>query len=222
MRELIANNAKFIIDYGQFFLGALMIGLGYIIYRIGKPHRYFLPRTFIGWLGSLLSVFLLLLSTLMIAGLQQEKSTTGKVLSTFEDLLQHEAPPLAFQQVSDGSSQQLEDYRGKVVILNLWATWCGPCLQEFPDLNELHKDYQDEGLVVITLSDEDQERLIKFQDRTDYDFVSVYNQQISWIDQQIGTARPLTFVIDREGIISEYVTGTRDYEYYQTRVKALL
>ncbi len=49
----------------------------------------------------------------------------------------------------DGEEVQLADYRGKTVLLNIWATWCGPCKKEIPDLNIISRDYQDKDVVVI-------------------------------------------------------------------------
>ena len=58
----------------------------------------------------------------------------------------------------------LEDLRGKVVLINFWATWCGPCRMEIPDFNELYKKYNDKGLEILSISISDSyEQLIKFK-----------------------------------------------------------
>ena len=67
--------------------------------------------------------------------------------------------------LSDVHSQQesnLSDYEGKVVILNFWATWCAPCLDEIPDLNRLQREYADD-LVILSVSDEDRQLLVDFE-----------------------------------------------------------
>ena len=61
------------------------------------------------------------------------------------------APAVTFETV-DGKKMSLEDLKGKVVFLNFWATWCGPCRQEMPELIKLHTNYKDRGLVVVGLS----------------------------------------------------------------------
>ena len=61
-----------------------------------------------------------------------------------------------------GNPVALADYRGQVVLLNNWATWCPPCVQELTVLDRLYKTYRDKGLVVVALSDEPRERLQKF------------------------------------------------------------
>lgn len=74
----------------------------------------------------------------------------------------NEAPPLQFTTV-DGKKVSLSDLKGKVVLLNFWATWCGPCRQEMPDIVKLYNSHKDRGLVVLGLStDEKQENLDAF------------------------------------------------------------
>lgn len=63
-------------------------------------------------------------------------------------------PAIAFRSVSDDSPHQLREYEGKVVLLNLWATYCPPCIGEMSTLGRLQEMYRDSGLVVIALTDE--------------------------------------------------------------------
>ena len=55
----------------------------------------------------------------------------------------------------EGKPRSLQEYKGKLIVLNLWATWCAPCVKEMPALSQLEQDYRDKGLVVITLSQDD-------------------------------------------------------------------
>ena len=63
-------------------------------------------------------------------------------------------PEMTFVQVSNGEVRHLSDFRGKVLLVNLWATWCPPCRRELPTLNRLQDALGSRGLVVVTLSDE--------------------------------------------------------------------
>lgn len=222
MKDLIANNAKIVLEYGQYILVILILICFFIIYKIGKNHRFYLPKSLLGWLGFLLALLVIFVSSVSIIGLQNEKATTGKVLNHFETMLMEKAPELTFKLVSDDLSSNLTKYEGKIIILNLWATWCAPCIKEMPDLNKLHNNFKDDGLVVIILSDESREKLQNFHNSNEFNFISVYNKQIEWLDMQIGTARPLTFIIDRNGIVTEYHTGVRNYDFYAKKIKALL
>lgn len=222
MKDIIANNAKFVLDYGQAILITLIFLLLFIIFKIGRKHKFYLPTTLFGWFTSMVSLLLIIISSLAIIGLQHERETTLKVLDHFDSMLMKKAPELTFKMVSNNSSSTLNDFKGKVVILNLWATWCAPCIKEMPDLSNLHNDFYKNEVVVITLSDESREKLLSFQQSNSFDFLHVYNKQIEWLDRQIGTARPLTFIIDRNGVITEYHTGARSYDFYASRIKKLL
>jgi peroxiredoxin len=69
-----------------------------------------------------------------------------------------------------GKQWSLKDLRGKVVLVNFWATWCPPCRKEMPDLNALHKRFQGQGLVVLAISDEEEPVVRKFLSENPYDF----------------------------------------------------
>jgi len=221
MKDLIAQNAGFVLKFGQPILFGFIFLLFYGILRIGKHSRFFIPNSITGWIGSILSVLFIFIASLAIFGLQNERNTTGKVLKQFESMLLKKAPELTFNRVDNNVQENIRDYRGRIIILNLWATWCAPCIREMPDLSQLQQDFK-KDLVVITLSDETHEKLLNFHKQKTFYFTSVYNKQIEWLEFGIGTARPLTFIIDREGIIREYFTGARDYNFYSKKIKEFL
>ena len=131
-----------------------------------------------------------------------------------------EAPDLAFRQVSDDAQQRLRDLRGKVVVLNMWATWCPPCREEMPSLERLQKEHGGKGLVVVTVSDEDRETLQKYIAEHPPATLQVYDPAIA---KELGfQGRPLSLVIDREGTIREAVIGSRSYEDFEGMVLPLL
>jgi thiol-disulfide isomerase/thioredoxin len=112
----------------------------------------------------------------------------------------------------DGQKAKLADYSGKVLIVDLWATWCGPCRQEIPHLVELAKEYKGKGVEVIGLTNENPE--------TDAEMVKEFskvfniNYTIGWADQemQIGLMRgrqaiPQTLIIGRDGKVLKHYVG---------------
>lgn len=111
-----------------------------------------------------------------------------------------------------GSPIKLSDYAGKVLIVNLWATWCGPCRQETPELVKLHKEFRSQGLEVVGLSTEDPD------DSADSvrEFVHNYNvdYRVGWSGPQVAIALmqgrdaiPQSFVIARDGRVLKRFVG---------------
>ena len=102
----------------------------------------------------------------------------------------------------DGSHFSLSDMRGKVVVVNIWATWCGPCRAEMPALEAFYKAHRNQGLVVLAISADD---------RSDIDEVRAVMRDFTYPaamarDSKIGGYGrlwrvPLTFVIDRDGVL---------------------
>lgn len=113
------------------------------------------------------------------------------------------APNLEFVSLG-GDQVSLASLRGRVVLLNLWATWCSPCLQEMPELSALHRKYVDNGLVLVGMN-------VDRADRSDKVRAFVSERRIPfavWLDPKMRTANalrviglPATFVLDRSGRI---------------------
>lgn len=132
-----------------------------------------------------------------------------------ERVLGQAAPSLRFRMVDTDEEADLRSYAGKVVLLNLWATWCPPCLTEMPELDRLQEAYRLEGLVVLTISDEPRETLLDFERGSPLQTVSGYlPDAYDWPPpyDRVRTARPTTFVIDRQGIIRSTWPGARDFD----------
>jgi peroxiredoxin len=124
----------------------------------------------------------------------------------------------------DGKQVKLSDYRGKAVLLNFWATWCGPCKIEIPWFMELEKQYGPQGLVVlgVAMDDDGKETVTKFADEMKIDYtILVGNDQIA--DQYGGVAGlPTTFYIDRSGKIVKKVPGLVSHSEIEEGIKTAL
>lgn len=141
-------------------------------------------------------------------------------LSTLHKARGETVPKIAFRHVADDAPGRLEDYRGQVVVLNLWATWCPPCREEIPALDRLHRSYRDQGLTVIALSDESRAHLQTFFDRLPVELLTTYTEQYNWL--LIDSFRPLTLIIDRDGVLREHLLGARNFEDFESRILPLL
>lgn len=158
----------------------------------------------------------MLISSLAFTKVTRMKPRISVVLNALEVLHDKPAPPFNFYLLADDSKKNISDYKGKVVLLNYWATWCAPCIKEMPELNRLQSKYQDQGLIVIALSDEDKERLIKFANKKPFIATAAYSKEFNWADIQ--SERPMTFLINREGVIVDYFTGGYDFTFFESKI----
>lgn len=124
------------------------------------------------------------------------------------------ATDFAFRLVGTDEAARLSDYDGQVVLLNLWATWCAPCLEEMPDLSRLQSDYRERGLAVLTVSDEDRATLLDFERERPLQTVSGYLENDALPEPFSFFVRPTTYLIDRSGQVRIYVLGARDYAFW--------
>ena len=119
--------------------------------------------------------------------------------------------------VSDGTSNvRLADYRGKVVLVNFWATWCAPCLIELPSLLQLHRDQP--NLVILAVSvDEDAAAYSRFIARRHVDLITVRDPSQSAAKLFNTDMWPETYVVDRKGIIRSKYVGAQDWSSPEIR-----
>lgn len=118
----------------------------------------------------------------------------------------------AENRAARGAPIKLSDYSGKVLLVNLWATWCGPCRMETPELVKLHKEFQSRGVEMVGLSTEDPDR----SEESVIEFVREYevDYQIGWAKREVAqmlmqgrTSIPQSFIIARDGRIVRRFIG---------------
>jgi len=123
----------------------------------------------------------------------------------------------------DGGTVNLAAARGKVVLLNFWATWCGPCRMEVPDLVELQKKYQDRLQVIgLVVDDADEDAVRKFAKHYSINYPVAMATDEMRIQFGGVPALPTSFIIDAQGRVVQKHIGLRDPELYELEVRALL
>ncbi len=124
------------------------------------------------------------------------------------------APDFTAVELPGGRPATIENYRGKVVLLNIWATWCPPCKVEMPSMERLHQklagtDFQ---LVAVSVDEEDSSVVNKFVHEYGLTFPVLHDQDGSIRQIYQTTGVPESFVIDRDGVIVKKVIGAADWD----------
>ncbi|MCB1023685.1 MAG: TlpA family protein disulfide reductase [Acidobacteria bacterium] len=113
-------------------------------------------------------------------------------------------------KILDGKFEKLEDYKGKVVILDFWATYCPPCIEEIPHLKELQKKYESKGIQVIGLhvgGEEDKPKVPAFIERLKIDYpLAVPEDELTYTLLGDDDSIPQTLIFDRNGkVIKQFI-----------------
>ena len=161
------------------------------------------------WLGSALLGIVLLLPMMATAG----GTKSGEIAADFT------------LKSMDGSNIRLHELRGKVVMVNFWATWCGPCRQEMPLLDELYRRYQKSGFTLIGVNiDNEKGNAIRMAKKLKVSFPVVFDTDKKVSERYDVATMPYTLLIDRDGKIQHlhrgYVPGVE--KKYDKQIASLV
>ncbi len=111
-----------------------------------------------------------------------------------------------------GRSVTLGNFGGKLLVLNFWATWCPPCIQEIPSLNQFQRRFKDAGVVVLGVSIDKDEKVYKsFLSKAQVAFLTSRDPEAK-INAEYGTAKvPETYIIDTKGKVVQKLIGPQDW-----------
>jgi thiol-disulfide isomerase/thioredoxin len=125
---------------------------------------------------------------------------------------------------SDGKEVQLADYKDKVVLLNFWATWCGPCEVEIPWFKEFEQTYKDKGFAVLGISEDDSgwPTVRAYIESRKMNYRIMLDQQNLPSPYKEIQALPTTYLIDREGRVAGMHTGLVSKDTYEYGIQQLL
>jgi cytochrome c-type biogenesis protein len=123
----------------------------------------------------------------------------------------------------EGQPLRLSELRGRVVMLNFWATWCGPCRAEIPELNAMQRDLKEQGLTIIGVDwDDTVEGVREFQQELPQDYtVLLGGEDVQSLFGGIPSL-PTTYIIDRDGRIRQKIIGARGRSVFEAAIKPLL
>jgi thiol-disulfide isomerase/thioredoxin len=117
-----------------------------------------------------------------------------------------EAPDFSYATV-DGASSKLSDHRGSVVLINLWASWCGPCISEMPDIGQLKQENPNLVVLAVNVSDDPTEAR-NYIDEAGYDFAWILDESGEIGSRYPTEGIPYTIIVDKDGTVSSIFLGS--------------
>jgi peroxiredoxin len=128
-----------------------------------------------------------------------------------------QAPDFTLEDLS-GNRMNLHDFKGRVVFLNFWATWCIPCRAEMPQMEKLHREFKDQGLEIIAVNfREDKQTVRKFVAELGLTFRILLDPDGSVSNEYGAWSLPLSYFVDRKGIFIGKVNGDRPWDGKEAR-----
>ena len=169
-----------------------------------RPISIYVPYAFLAMV--LLSFFIIAVNKVELKPYEMEYPEETFISPSFE------LPTLS------GGKLRLTDYRGKVVFINFWATWCGTCKVEMPSMERLYKSFKDKGLEMLTISvDKDQSLIQPFMNQYKLTFPVLLDPKSKIAKQKYKTTGvPETFIVDQRGIIRHKAIGPRNWATEET------
>ena len=184
----------------------------------GSERKYALTQ-------SLLSLLLVVLTLILVScNADSESNAIGNLDSPADSVptetsrVGHLAPDFLLQTL-DGREIHLSDYRGHVVFLNFWATWCGPCKIEMPAIEKLYREFRPKGLAVVAVSSDSEGAAVTrpYRDSLGLSFTIAHDPEML-VGRQYGVhSLPVTFLVNREGVITHQIFGARDWDDNEAR-----
>ncbi len=172
-----------------------------------------------------LSVLLLAASILIGWRLQSTRTSLrgGDSSAGARAVLPTEGQPLPAFDFSDVNGRRVssEELRGKVLVVDIWASWCEPCKTEMPAFEQLHQQYRDQGLAIIGISiDITAEDAARFAREIGVTYPIIHNPEIMTEWGLLGL--PTTIVVDRAGVVRKKVIGFEYKEVFEKTLRELL
>jgi cytochrome c biogenesis protein CcmG/thiol:disulfide interchange protein DsbE len=168
------------------------------------------------WLGT---IFVLAAALALFVSLRYERVRAGRLTPV---TMRRQAPNMDLE-LMDGGRWRLREHRGQVVLINLWATWCGPCREETPGLIRLSREDGAKGLAVVGLSLDvgGREKVRAFVRQFQVPYPIVFPEPMSQLADTV-EAVPTTILVDRNGRVAKTYVGAVERAVFASDVDALL
>jgi thiol-disulfide isomerase/thioredoxin len=207
LERMPARIFSLLFDHPLLILGSFMAVALIALFVAGRPRRWFI------WVfDGMLVVGIIIAGALLF------------FFTSAARALDHRLESLTFATAPAARWEMLEEYRGRVVVVNYWATWCGPCVHEIPALNRAVREFGGE-VVFLAVTDEDFPIVETFVQK------NPIAAKVARFTSAPATgkmaafaygARPTTVVIDREGKVTKRMIGARSYGDFERAIRAAL
>lgn len=178
----------------------------------------------------------LILAVVLGCGTGKKQKTDAEIseINSFSKIEKNVVPNFVLADLKGDMVEFDKEFKGKVVLLNFWATWCPPCIKEIPELIKLHKKYKSEGFSVVGITVDEilREEIEQFVQKNSMDFPilgNIKSQESFNVGYAIAEAAgirftgiPTTYLIDRNGKIVKSYIGPRSEEFFYNDIKPLL
>lgn len=211
------NWPRYVVEYGD--IVAITLLMGSVVAALAIVLRGFQAQR---WVRNALSAAGIVLCSLCVFASLQYMRIAPRKMAPLKPVFRgvgQRAPDLVFTSLTDNSTHHLSEFNGKLVILNIWATWCSACRNEMPDLDRIQKAYGDR-IVVLAITDEDPDTIARFQPLAAMLLHKgrVLSSAENGLYVRPDVVRPLTHVIDSQGTLRETLIGQQSFEQFQTEV----
>ncbi len=149
-------------------------------------------------------------------------TTAGMPLLTSDNIDGRIAPNWSLP-TPEGTQLSLSAFKGHPVVLDFWATWCGPCREEIPIWEQLQKQYANKGLVIVGISEDDHKQdVLSFLKQTPLTYPVVMDQDRLSGSYGLATGLPTTLLVRKDGTIAERIEGLEDPGSLDRAVRGIL
>ncbi|HSF45143.1 MAG TPA: TlpA disulfide reductase family protein [Chitinophagaceae bacterium] len=199
---------------------AVYLFIAYSVYTLVRDairRRSFFPKERKAWSSVLSDLLFLALSVFLLNVIHKNYETP------MEAVMQYNGKALpAFSYINTGSGIEstLRSQKGKVIILNIWATWCPPCRKEMPDLDKVNRELGSKGVAVVAISDEDPSVVKNFLANKNFSFESGTFSTTNDLINSINT-RPVSILLV-DGRVKDIVVGARGFSFFSNWVQPYL
>lgn len=154
--------------------------------------------------------------------LHQAQAEGGASSSVIPARVNYPAPDLTLNDL-DGNPRSLSDHLGQVALVNMWATWCPPCVAELPTLNAFHADHAEDGFVIIGINDGEEPQVVKDYAARNGLIFPIWTDPAYLSESAFNTMNlPSSFVIDRNGQVRLQWVGAISREMLEKYVVPII